>query len=310
MKGYAVRKPPFLKPGDTVALLAPAGVITRPSVIDDAVALLENEGFRVKVFPQSYQRYGSFAGKDDTRLQALQQALDDPSIRLIWALRGGYGSIRLKDRIDWSGFSKHPKWFAGFSDISVWLQEIYRLGFASLHTFMPVNLAEEIPSAYIRAFFDLLKGKTVRHTVKRDSMNKNEQPVEGELTGGNLATLYSLLPGSNLSFRNQILFLEDVGENLHAVDRMFQSLRAGGFLAGLKALLIGTFSEIKQSDPVFPYSVKQIVSDAVKSYDYPVFFNFPVGHTAENFPVIHGGYYRIEIDKEKWAFSNLEEAGE
>ncbi len=299
MKNRKFVAPPFLRRGDKVCLVAPAGALHDPAVIDRAVALLNSYGLQPHVAPQAYENLGSLAGTDEERLQALQIALDDPQCRMIWALRGGYGSIRIAGRLDWTGFKKNPKWLAGFSDITVFHTLLHRIGFQSLHAWMPVNLNDEQPSRVRNHFFDLLFGKKPPVEFPHDSMNLHSREIQGILTGGNLATLASMC-GSGFDFDGKILFLEDVGEHLYAVDRLFRMLDSAGALKNLAGLLVGKFTDIRHDDPPFPFTVKQIVRQLTAGRNYPVFFNFPAGHVPENYPLILGAEHRISRNEGGW----------
>ncbi len=304
MKGHYVSAGP-LRRGDKACLVAPAGAVPDPEIIRRAEDFLRSAGLQVYTDPQVFARFGSLAGTDAARLTAVQRALDDPSCRLIWAVRGGYGSIRLIDRLDWTAFKRQPKWLAGFSDITVLHTELHRLGYASLHSWMPVNLTDDQPQEIRRAFLDLLFDRPPAVRFAHDSQNLRAREVEGILTGGNLATLVSMIGRPGLDLRGKILFVEDIGEHLYAVDRLFRSLSVAGWLKGLAALVVGHFTDIKQDDPPFPYSVKQIVRQVTAGEDYPVFFGFPAGHEPLNYPLVLGGNYRIEADGTFWQLSQV-----
>ena len=299
MKPTAYKAPAPLKQGDKICLVAPAGALAETTVIDKAVRLLQSRGFRTQVAPQAYRQWGSLAGSDHERLQAMQTALDDPECRMIWALRGGYGSIRIIDRLDWTGFRNNPKWIAGFSDITVFHVWLHRLGYQSVHSWMPVNLDEDQPERVRKHLFDLLSGKPVPIDFPHDSMNLRPQETQGILTGGNLATLVSMCE-TGFDFRGKMLFLEDVGEHLYAVDRLLRSLARTGALDGLAGLIIGRFTDIRHDDPPFPFTVKQIVRQLTATKDYPVFFGFPAGHVPENYPMILGAEYHIDKQGNGW----------
>ena len=301
MKPTAYKAPAPLKQGDKVCLVAPAGALADTAVIDRAVRLLQSRGFRTQVAPQAYRQWGSLAGSDHERLQAMQAALDDPECRMIWALRGGYGSIRIIDRLDWTGFRNNPKWIAGFSDITVFHVWLHRLGYQSVHSWMPVNLDEDQPERVRKHLFDLLSGKPVPVDFPHDSMNLRPQETQGILTGGNLATLVSMCE-TGFDFRGKMLFLEDVGEHLYAVDRLLHSLEHAGGLNDLAGLLVGRFTDIRHDDPPFPLTVKQIIGELTATKDYPVFFGFPAGHIPENEPMILGAEYGISRHKGGWRF--------
>ncbi|NPA46952.1 MAG: LD-carboxypeptidase, partial [Chlorobi bacterium] len=287
-----------------------AGMVADPAVIRRGEDFLRQAGWEVYTHPQVYARLGSLAGPDEWRLQALQQALDDPDCRLIWAVRGGYGSIRLIDRLDWTAFARHPKWLAGFSDITVLHTELHRRGFQSLHTWMPINLNDDQPQEVREAFLNILQGRPASVHFAGDSQNLRSREVQGILTGGNLATLVSMAGRPGLDFRGKILFVEDVGEHLYAVDRLFRSLHTAGLLKDLAALVIGHFTDIRHDDPPFPYSVKQIVRQVTAHENYPVFFGFPAGHESINYPLILGRTYRMQQKGDEWILKTVEPENE
>ena len=299
MKTHRYISPDPLRRGDRVCLVAPAGALSGTAPVERAVTLLESYGLQAVVDDQVFQSFGSLAGTDDFRRKALQRALDDPYCRMIWPVRGGYGSIRIFDRLDWTGFRKHPKWIAGFSDITVFHTFLHRTGYQSVHAWMPVNIDENQPEKVRTHLFDLLVGKPVSVDFPHDSMNLRPRETKGILTGGNLATLVSMC-GPGFDFSGKILFLEDVGEHLYAVDRLFRMLDLAGGMKNLAGLIIGRFTDIHHDDPPFPYSVKQIVRMLTRKYDYPVFFGFPAGHVPGNEPMILGSEHRISRHGNGW----------
>ncbi len=292
--------PPALKPGDQVALLAPAGRLTSCNSIDLAVQALEKRGLKPFVHKQSCARFGSLAGTDEERIQALTEALHNPSIKAVWPVRGGYGSIRIIDKIDPKWIKQNPKWIIGFSDITTLHILWNRSGITALHGLMPVNLSTGYTPRSLNMLMDFLSGRKPSVQIPRDSANLNEKNLRARLIGGNLTTFFALIARGNLNFKDKIVFLEDVGEHLYAIDRMFQALKLAGLFHKAAALIIGQFTGIMQDNPPFPFSVKQIVSDLAKQTGIPVFFNFPAGHTRENLPLLLGNNYEIKVNKLFW----------
>jgi len=299
-------QPPFLKKGDKILFIAPAGVFRDPDALQKAVAWVEDNGWQAEIHPSVYERFGSFSAPDEARAMMMQEAFERRDVAVIWAVRGGYGSLRIIDRLDFSPLRHHPKWLTGFSDITVFHARLFREKIRSLHAWMPVQMSDTLPGAVLETTASLLKGKPVRISVARDSMNRNEQAVEGILTGGNAATLLSCLTACRLSFKDAILFLEDTDEHLYALDRIFQSMRRAGIFKQIKALILGHFTRIKQDNPPFPYTVKQIVLQAVDNPSLPVFFGFPAGHEPENYPLMMGANYKISIDTNRWYLEPLQ----
>ena len=298
-------QPPFLRPGSRILILAPAGSFQDSDALQKAIEWAEARGWIVEVHPQTFRRFGSLAGRDNERLHALQEAFARRDIDLIWAVRGGYGSLRIIDGLDFSPLRRYPKWLAGFSDISVFLARALREGIAAWHSFMPVQFSEKIPQEVLEHTAAVWSGHSRTLSVPRDSMNQNEKNIEGILAGGNAAVLASCLSACKLDFNGKILFLEDIGEHLYALDRIFQTLRRGKVFEGVKALILGHFTDIRHDSPPFPYSVKEIILQATGRKDLPVFFGLPAGHSPRNYPLMSGGKYKISVEPEKWVLQPL-----
>lgn len=268
--------PPYLQPGDQVALVAPARHISAAE-LEPAVDLFVQQGFVPVLGQHVLAQHHQFAGTDTQRLADLQQALDNPNIKAVVAVRGGYGCLRLVDQVDWTKFKQHPKWLVGFSDMTVFHSHVLKhTNVCTLHATMPLNFFK---SAYAtQTLFSALKGQQPEYTFSATGA-KNISPVQGMVTGGNLSLLYALQGSvSDLDTKGTILFLEDLDEYLYHIDRMMLSLKRAGKLSGLKALLIGGFTDMKDNKIPFGTTAQEIILDAVKEYDYPVFFHFPAGH--------------------------------
>ncbi len=291
--------PPYLKPGDTIAMVSPAGSVKDYDRIEKSAQYLEKKGFKVFIHPQAFMHFGNLAGKDEMRLRVIQYLLETPEIKAIWAVRGGYGSIRIADKINWNALRENPKWIIGFSDITVFHRYLYEKGVASVHGPMPVQWDDSFDTYYLDLLTDMISGVFPIYSTPRDSQNMRERNISGILTGGNAATLASVLTRN--SFKSgTVLFLEDVDEHLYALDRIFKMLDRQGAFHSIEALIIGAFTSIKQDLPPFPYSIKQIVRQTVEKYDFPVFFGFPAGHISENHPLMFGKEVRIEVGEKNW----------
>jgi muramoyltetrapeptide carboxypeptidase len=278
--------PPFLKKGDKVAITCPAKKL--PAPMDDAVALLQSWGLEVVLGETVTASYHQFAGDDTLRARDLKRFIDDDSIKAIIAARGGYGTIRIIDAIDFSHFAHNPKWVVGFSDITVihaHLQANY--GTQSIHGQMPVN----IPDASAKSLQSLRKalfGELIAYDVPPHQLNRSGEG-RGILIGGNLSLLIAISgSASDLDYTGKILFIEDVGEYLYAIDRMMHTLKRAGKLAGLAGLIVGGFSETKDNDIPFGQTVPQIIMNLVAEYNYPVCFDFPAGHIPDNHSLVLG----------------------
>jgi muramoyltetrapeptide carboxypeptidase len=288
------KTPPYLQPGDTVAITCPAKKL--PRNIEDAVKLLKSWGLNVILGDTVDASWNQFAGDDNLRTSDFQRFLDDSSVKAIFAARGGYGTIRIIDRLDFSGFSNHPKWIIGFSDITVLhshIQAVYQA--ESIHGQMPLTIREgsEISLETLRK---ALFNEEINYTYKSQANNRNGQ-AEGILIGGNL-TLLVMMAGSvsEQDFSGKILFLEDVGEYLYSIDRMMWNLKRSGKLNNLKGLIIGGFTELKDNDIPFGQTVEEIILEKVKEFNFPVCFNFPAGHITDNRALIFGRMSRLQVD--------------
>jgi muramoyltetrapeptide carboxypeptidase len=278
----ALTIPPYLREGDKISVISPASHIDGKLVMH-AEKLLRASGFDVVLGEHVFSAVGPFAGNDDERLQDLQQATDDPSVKAVLCSRGGYGISRIVDRVDYSALKNHPKWYVGYSDITslhLWLNKV--CGIASLHAEMPINYSnpEYSPLCYdtmIRA----LKGEQDQIVWK--SLREASFTVEGTVLGGNISLICSLdgTPGQP-DTEGAILFIEEIGEHFYHLDRMLTSMRMAGVLSNLSALLVGGMEKITEGEHVFNQSVEEVVMNVVGRYGYPVLFGFPAGHIPVN----------------------------
>ncbi len=296
--------PAGLKPGDTILYVAPAGnVLQEKGYMKRADSLLHLWGYVPKYAPHLYNQNYVFAGTDSIRFADLQQALDDPSIKAIWCARGGYGSVRIIDRLDFSKFKKHPKWLIGFSDITVLHSLLHQKGFQSVHAIMPISLTHPRPErkAAIQSLKDFFTGHALRYEMPSDSLNIPGK-ARGVVVGGNISLLVSLL-GSKYQIdpSGKILFLEDVGEYTYSYDRMLYALKNAGYFDRLKGLIIGG-TGVKKDDDFIGENIKQIILKHVKNKGYPVIFDFPAGHIVDNRVIIFGKKATISVDKNKVIF--------
>lgn len=296
-----IKTPPYLQPGDTIGIVCPSGFMAREKA-QTCIDTLQQWGYSVKLgATMESHSTNYFSGTDEERLQDLQQMLDDPSINAILCGRGGYGMSRIIDQLQFKTFRQSPKWIIGFSDITVLHAHLYtQIKIASLHAPMAGAFNEEgFNSEYVLSLKDALEGKKARYTVAPHSMNKKGEAI-GELVGGNLALLAHLTgTPSALKTKGRILFLEDIGEYLYNIDRMLYQLKRSGRLEKLAALIIGGFTDLKDTERPFGKTVAEIIEDTVKEYDYPVCFDFPVSHSKENYAVKIGVGYKLKVGKNK-----------
>lgn len=270
---------PYLKAGDRVALAAPARAVS-PEEMAPAIATLEEWGLKVVVPDGLYERDGQLAGCDGHRAALMQRLLDDPSIAAIVCARGGYGTVRIVDRLDLTRFAEHPKWIVGYSDVTVLHSHLHAtLGLPTLHATMPVNFptdgspcpaTESLRHALFGTPQDIAWGA---HPLDRKGT------VQGVAVGGNLSILYSLLGSrSQVDTRGKIMLIEDLDEYLYHIDRMMQALRRAGMLDGLAGLVVGALSDMHDNTIAWGHTAEEIVAEAVADHNYPVAFNAPIGH--------------------------------
>jgi len=278
----------YLKPNSTVAIAATARHINIEQ-IRIATNIFESWGLKVVLSKHLFEQKNAFAGTDNQRAEAFQELLDNDKIDAIVIARGGYGTIRIIDKIDFTQFVKKPKLIAGFSDVTVLHAHINQnFGIQTIHSCMPItmqgNYLNELTN---QSFKDILFGETVNYQFEQHSLN-NCQNMSGKLVGGNLSVLYSLL-GSNsqLNLTNKILFLEDIGEYYYHIDRMMQGLDRAGVFKNLKGMLVGGMNNMNENNPPFAFnkSCYQIINEVISKYNFPVFYGFPAGHENLNLSV-------------------------
>lgn len=294
--------PPYLKPGDMVGITAPAGYILREGIIP-AATLMQQWGFKIRVGYTIGKKDFTFGGTDEERLQDFQMLLDDPQIKAVMCARGGYGAVRIIDKLDWTKFKAHPKWIIGFSDITVIHSHLNKkLGVASIHSKMCNSFpdvweaAPELQKSTIISIQKALVGKKMQYTAPYNNYNKTGSAT-GTLVGGNLKTIESLAASaSDINTDGKILFVEDTGEYLYSIDRMFWNLKRSGKLSKLAGLIVGGI-KIKQDAPdeYFGKTVYEIISEKIKEYNYPVCFDFPVGHQVDNFALKCGIKHKLQV---------------
>jgi muramoyltetrapeptide carboxypeptidase len=295
--------PPYLKKGSVIGITSPAGHITREEIMP-SVKLMESWGWKVQIGNTIGKADYSFGGTDEERLQDLQRMLDDPNVAAIMCARGGYGSARIIDKLSFEKFKRQPKWVIGFSDITALHSHIARqCGIATLHSKMcnsfPIDFGgtDSMVQATILSIRDALMGNTMHYTAAADPKNRLGK-AQGILVGGNLSMLVSVAgTRSEMNTKGKILFLEEVGEYLYSLDRMMGNLQRSGKLDALEGLIIGGFNRVKPDDPgeEFGRTLYDIVFEKVKDYNYPVCFNFPVGHQRNNYALKCGVSHRLEV---------------
>lgn len=290
------KHPTLLKKNDVIALLAPAKAID-PQLIQEAKVLLEKRGYRARIGKNSSGSFHYFSGTSEERLSDFQEAINDPEVKAIWCLRGGYGSLHIIDKLDWSAFNKQPKWIIGFSDITVFHHRLHKLGIMSIHATMPLDLAQNTPAS-IDSLFQILEGEWKDHQIKGVDENIVGE-ASGELIGGNLSVLYGLLgTDDRVSYQNKILFIEDVGEAIYAIDRMFYALKKSGVLDEINGLIVGGMTSLKDSDPPFGLSLNELIKRHLLDYQIPLAFNYPGGHIPDNQALVFGAKTQLKVAKD------------
>lgn len=306
------KRPPYLAPGDVIGITSPAGYITLQEM-QPAIRLMESWGFRIRIGSAIGKRNHTFGGTDEERTADLQQLLDDEGVRAIMCARGGYGAVRIVDRLDWSRFRKAPKWVIGFSDITVLHSHIHHhCKVATLHAKMTNSFpddwsrADPVQAQTIVSIREALTGKAMQYTAIPHLQNK-AGTGSGMLVGGNLKTMESLAgTPSDIDTDGKILFVEDTGEYLYSIDRMFWNLKRTGKLSNLKGLVVGGFKE--KADDVgaeFGKTVQEIVLEKTAAFDYPVCFNFPVGHQRANFALKCGVRHQLKVQQTEVTLTEL-----
>lgn len=292
-----IKQPAYLKKGDKIAIVSPAKFL--PKDIDFAISLFKQWGLEVVLGESVYAADHQFAGSDELRTKDLQRFLDDSSVKAIIASRGGYGVIRIIDNLDFSLFLENPKWLVGFSDITVLLSHLFgKLNTQSIHAQMPYTFDDATPAS-LESLKKALFGESLTYHSKNHPLNR-PGTVEGLLIGGNL-TLLVMVQGSlsEMDYTDKILFIEDVGEREASIDRMMRMLKRSGKLSQLKGLIVGAFNEMDEEKVPFGQSPEEIILKVVEEYDYPVCFEFPVGHIADNQAIILGTTGQLHIDEQQ-----------
>jgi muramoyltetrapeptide carboxypeptidase len=296
-----IRTPPYLEKGDTIGIVCPSGCMPVEKASECIRVLNEEWGFQTKIGKTLGNQFNYFSGTDEERLSDFQQMLDDDEIKAILCARGGYGLSRIIDKINFKKFKKQPKWIIGYSDVTVLHSHIYSNYYiSSIHAPMAAafNDAGYI-NRFVQSLRDALQGKKLRYSCEPHEFNKKGEAI-AELIGGNLSLLAHLIgTDSDIRTRDRILFLEDVGEYLYNIDRMMYQLRRSGKLSKLAGLIIGGFTDNKDTEQPFGQTAYEIINDVVKEFDYPVCFGFPVSHGKENYALKIGVGYKLKVGKSK-----------
>ncbi|MEQ6124312.1 LD-carboxypeptidase [Pseudotenacibaculum sp. MALMAid0570] len=291
-------QPEYLKKGDSIAIVAPAGILkNKKDLINQAKELAESWGLKVIVGQHVFNQNHHFAGTDEERTSDFQKALDNPNIKAIWSARGGYGSVRIIDELDFTKFKENPKWIIGYSDITALHSHIHNLGFETIHGMMGTSMQfdSEENKESIETLRKALFGEILQYQVPSSEYNQ-KGIAEGQLIGGNLTILLTMLGSeSQLETKGKILFIEEIGEYKYHIDRMLQSLKRAGYFDELKGLIVGDMSNIKKNTTKWGSSIEQLILDATSEYDFPILFDFPAGHEIDNRAILLGRSIKMNV---------------
>ena len=295
-------QPPYLKAGDTVAIVAPSGILKeKEGEVQKAIELLKSWDLVAIVGDHVFNQANHFAGTDDERCEDFQKAMDDPKISAIWCARGGYGAVRILDKLNFTKFKQHPKWLIGYSDITALHNQFHNEGFETIHAMMCTSLSDEMPEIEetIETFKKTIFGNQLTYTLEGTDYNRVGQ-VTAPLVGGNLTMLHTML-GSKTSIDTSgaILFIEEIGEYKYHIDRMLQSLKRAGYFDNCKGVIVGDMSKLRVNTTLWGTSIEQLVLDALSDYDFPIAFNMHAGHEKDNRAMILGRTVELNVGKDQ-----------
>lgn len=285
--------PNTLQKGDTIAIVSTARKLKKEE-LQPALKILESWGLKAVLGKTIGAEENQFAGNEELRAEDFQQMLDNPNIKAIWCARGGYGTVKMIDMLDFSAFQKNPKWIIGYSDVTVLHSQIHNLGIETLHAQMCLdieNKTEEARESIRKVLFEQEYSIAFNvNTFNKTFQQKHQlSSIQSKIVGGNLSVLYSLCGSSSaINTDGKILFIEDLDEYLYHIDRMMMNLKRNGVFKNLKALIVGGMTDMHDNRIPFGKTAEEIILDAVKDYNYPVFFNFPAGHIKDNQALIFG----------------------
>ena len=297
--------PRSLKKGDKIAIISPAGFVEK-SMVENTLKLIKSKSYEPVFGEHTFDIFNhgyNYAGTEKQRISDLNWAFNNPEISAIWATRGGYGCIHLLEKIDFKEFKKNPKWYIGYSDNTAIQSYILKKGFASINGQTLKTSSFGVSEESYDKIFQILKGKSTDYKIKKNQFNKNGK-TDGELIGGNLALIYALL-GTKYSFdfKDKILFIEEIGENFYALDRMMMSLELAGVFKKIKGLIVGGMTNMddekvnKNYGDSFDEMANQIISERISKYNFPTLFGFSNGHIFENNPLIIGLNISLKVGK-------------
>jgi muramoyltetrapeptide carboxypeptidase len=294
-------QPEYLKSGDTISIVAPSGVLNDfDNKITKAINIFESWGLNVVLGNHIYDKNGHFAGTDKNREKDFQNALDNKNIKAIWCARGGYGAVRIIDKLNFNSYLKNPKWIIGFSDITVIHNKLNLLNSESIHAMMITGFEDiDQNNDSLSKLKNVLFGNNLSYSITSNKNNKAGKS-EGIIVGGNLTLIQSTIGSkTELKIKDKILFIEEIGEYAYHIDRMLHSLKRAGYFENCKGLIVGQISDVKKNTTDFGRSINEIILDVLDEYNFPILFDFPAGHEKTNFPIILGRKVILEVSKSK-----------
>lgn len=291
-------RPPYLQKGDSIGICSPARKIPAED-IESAVMMIEEQGFFPVMGKNMFNEHHQFSGTDEERAEDLQLFLDDPNIKAVLFARGGYGTMRIIDKLDWTEFEKNPKWLIGYSDITVLHNHVHaRLNIETLHATMPINFGKDADST--STLFKAVTGHTMIHEAVNDEGSVRNRPgtATAPIIGGNLSLIFALQGSvSDIDTAGKILLLEDIDEYLYHIDRMMISLKRAGKLSELAGLVIGGMTDMKDNAVPFGQTAEEIIEAHVAEYSYPVCYYFPAGHDYQNYALPMGRKVHLHVEE-------------
>ena len=287
--------PEYLQKGDRIRIVAPAGKVSKDKLLP-GIELLQDMGYEVIDGKHVFDRHFQYAGTDEQRASDFQEAINDTQTKAIICARGGYGSVRIIEKLDFSYFLKSPKWLVGFSDITVFHSVLNKLGLASIHGAMPAFFLEnKKPTKSFHSLMEVLTSGNSELKFESHSLNLKGS-CSGELVGGNLSLLYSLQGTPwQLDTKGKILLIEDLSEYLYHLDRMMQNFKLSGQLNDLAGLVVGGFTEMQDNESPYGKSAYEIIYEAIEGCHFPVCFDIPSGHIPKNLSLMLGANYQLQV---------------
>lgn len=292
--------PPYLKKGDQIALIAPSGLIEDEQAFIKAEQWLESLGLKSVRGKNAMKKFGTYSGTDAQRLSDLQRAMNDPEIKAIWAVRGGYGAMRILSHLNFRLFTKHPKWLIGLSDITAFHNLWANYKIESIHGLMPIQFTRtpQPSDEALESLKHALFGHKVSYEIKSNELNRLGKGA-GKIVGGNLSLIAGLLGTPyQLKTKGKVLFLEDVGEYSYRINRKLFSLKLAGLFDNLEGLIVGSFTDIKDSDTPFNQTINEMILEVTHDKKYPIMFDFPAGHIQDNRALILGRKVKLDVNED------------